>query len=68
MIQVYFVMEQWEYNVEIKVFWFVNEFFKKFCFINYMFYLFDIFGEFVGKGSNMVWVVWKFSERYFLGQ
>ncbi|KAK4164258.1 glycosyl transferase family group 2-domain-containing protein [Cladorrhinum sp. PSN259] len=65
---VYLAMEQREQNAELKASRLINEFSKKFRFIDFTMHPSDIPGELAGKGSNMAWAARKLSERYLIGQ
>ncbi|KAK4231787.1 glycosyl transferase family group 2-domain-containing protein [Podospora fimiseda] len=67
-IQVYLAMEQREENAELKASRLINEFSRKFRFIDFTIHPSDIPGELAGKGSNMAWAARKLSERYLIGQ
>ncbi|KAK3986693.1 glycosyl transferase family group 2-domain-containing protein [Cladorrhinum sp. PSN332] len=65
---VYLAMEQREQNAELKASRLINEFSKKFRFIDFTMHPSDIAGELAGKGSNMAWAARKLSERYLIRQ
>lgn len=59
-------MEQREHGADLKAMNLIQEFVKKFRYIDYTLHPSDIPGEAPGKGSNCAWAARKLSERYSL--
>ncbi|KAF5248508.1 hypothetical protein FANTH_5909 [Fusarium anthophilum] len=61
---VYLGMEHRESSAETKALGLIQEFAKKFRFLDFTLHPSDIPGEAAGKGSNLAWAARKLSERY----
>ncbi|KAG5754456.1 hypothetical protein H9Q70_002907 [Fusarium xylarioides] len=61
---VYLGMEHRESSAETKALELIQEFTKKFRFLDFTLHPSDIPGEAAGKGSNLAWAARKLSERY----
>ncbi|KAH8890815.1 hypothetical protein GQ53DRAFT_649750 [Thozetella sp. PMI_491] len=61
---IYLAMEQRESGADLKALELINDYAKKFRYMDFTIHPSDIPGEVAGKGSNVNWAARKLSERY----